>query len=413
MADSLLGGFRALDLTDDKGLVCGQILAAMGVEVIKVERPAGDPARKLPPVFRSAAGVENSLYWQSFNNNKKGITLDIQKSQGLDLFRRLVKQSDFVLESFDPGYLEDLGSGYEALNKVNRRIIFTSITHFGQKVTHSQYKGSELVDSAMSGLMDNTGDMDRAPLKEALDSVYFHANAAAALGTVIAHYSRETDGEGQQVDVSIQEVGASRTGLCQLPWVWEKRLIHRSGPMTHLGARPFRAIWPCKDGYVLWFYQGGKIGAPANRALTKWINEEGLENPLNQVTNWEEHDMADVSGETHAAYQATIYNFFKRYTKQEIVEEGLKRGINAVAECTPSEVLENRQLKARNFWVELGQGGAEETLAYPGRYFLCNQTENFLERPAPEVGQHNTEIYGKILGLSDKALAGLRQAGVI
>jgi crotonobetainyl-CoA:carnitine CoA-transferase CaiB-like acyl-CoA transferase len=306
-----------------------------------------------------------------------------------------------------------LGLGYEDLRKANRRFILTSITHFGQQGLHRAYKSSELVDSAMSGLMDNTGDMDRAPVKEALDSLYFHAGAVAALGTVIAHYNRETEGEGQQVDVAIQEVGASRTGLCLLPWIWEKRLIKRSGPLTHLGARPFRAIWPCKDGYVLWFYQGGKIGAPANRALSKWIDDEGLENPLREVTNWEEHDMANVSKERHDTYQAAIYNFFLRHTRREIAEEGLKRGINAVVENTPSEVLNNPQLKARDFWTGLDESGARNTMVFPRHYFLCSQTENFLNQPAPGIGQHNARIYKKLLGLSAEELAILKQKGII
>jgi crotonobetainyl-CoA:carnitine CoA-transferase CaiB-like acyl-CoA transferase len=413
MSDSLLNGYRALDLTDEKGFVCGQILATLGIDVIKIEKPGGDPARNIPPFYHDTPDPEKSLYWFAFNNNKKSITLNLEKSQGQDLFRNLVKKVDFVLESFHPGYMDGLGLGYEALSRLNKRVIVTSITHFGQKGPHRHYKGSELVDSAMSGVMDNTGDMDRAPLKEALDSAYFHAGAAAALGTIISHYSRETDGEGQQVDVSIQEVATSRTALCLLPWQWDKRLIKRSGPMMHLGLRPLRAIWPCKDGYVLWFYQGGQIGAPANRALSQWIDEEGMVNPLSQVTNWEEHDIADVSKETHDAFQSAIYNFFMKHTKKEIAEEGLKRGINAVVECIPSDVLENPQLKARNLWTNLDHPELSNTFAFPRHFFLCSETENYIKVHSPGIGQDNDYIFVKELGLSSAELAALKEANVI
>jgi len=413
MTDSLLHGFRALDLTDEKGFGCGQMLAALGVDVIKIEKPGGDPARSIPPFYHDKPDKEKSLYWFASNNNKRGITLDIEKNEGQDLFRKLAVKADFVLESFTPGYLDSLGLGYEALSRINRRIIVTSITHFGQKGPHSHYNGSELVDSAMSGLMDNTGDMDRAPVKEALDSVFFHAGVAAALGTTIAHYARETSGEGQQVDLSIQAVAASRTALCLIPYQWDKRLVKRSGPMTQIGLRPFRAIWPCKDGYVLWFYQGGQIGAPANRALSNWMDEEGIDNPLSQITKWEEHDMANMSTETHDAFQAAIYNFFLKHTKQEIAEEGLKRGINAVVECVPSEVLENPQLHARDLWTDLGHSGIGDKLAYPKHYFLCSETENFLTRPSPGIGQDNENVYLNELGMSPSELKSLREANVI
>jgi crotonobetainyl-CoA:carnitine CoA-transferase CaiB-like acyl-CoA transferase len=183
--------------------------------------------------------------------------------------------------------------------------------------------------------------------------------------------------------------------------------------MTQIGLRPFRAIWPCRDGYVLWFYQGGQIGAPANRALSEWMDEEGLDNPLSQVTNWEEHDMANVSKETHDAFQAAIYNFFMRHTRKEIAEEGLKRGINAVVECVPSDVLENPQLDARKLWTKLDHPGLSSTLAYPRHFFLCSETENYIKHPAPGIGQDNDDIYVKELGISGAELAALKDASVI
>jgi len=413
MADSLLNGFRALDLTDEKGFVCGQILAALGADVIKVERPGGDAARNLPPFYHEAPDPEKSLQWFAFNSNKRSITLNLETSRGRDLFRNLARKADFVLESFQPGHMEGLSLGYEALKSVNKRIVVTSITHFGQKGPRRDYKGSELVDAAMSGLLDNTGDMDRAPVKEPVNSVYFHAGAAAALGTIIAHYSREMGGEGQQVDVSIQEVAASRTALCLIPWQWDRRLVKRSGPMTQIGLRPLRAIWPCRDGYVLWFYQGGKIGAPANRALSQWIDEEEMDNPLNQVTQWEDFDIAALSKETHDAFQTAICHFFMKHTKKEIAEEGLKRGINAVVECIPSEVLENPQFDARHFWTRLDHPDLGTVLAYPRQFFLCSETDNCIAKHSPRIGQDNDDIYMKELGLSAAELAALKKAGVI
>jgi benzylsuccinate CoA-transferase BbsE subunit len=408
-----LNGFRALDLTDDKGFVCGKILAALGVETIKIEKPGGDPARFIPPFPHNVPNPEDSLYWFSFNTNKRSITLNLEASQGQDLFRRLVEKSDFVLESFPPGYMDSLGLGYEALRRVNPRIIMTSISPFGQKGPYAQYKGSELIVSAMSGVLEITGDPDRPPVIEAPNSIYFHAGAAAACGAIISHYYREITGEGQQVDVSLTEVAISRNTRMLMYWEFDKRLHKRSGPMSQFGVRPWRIIWPCKDGYVFWILNGGPLGAPANRALSQWIEEDGVENPLKQVANWEEFDMATVTQETSEAFTKAIGKFFLRHTKKEISEEGLKRGINACLVSNPADVLKNPQLSARNYWVDLYYPELGIKLAHPRHFFLCSETENYVRRRAPLIGEDNDEIYRKELRLSGSEIAELKEANVI
>ena len=413
MADSLLSGFRALDLTDEKGFVCGKILAALGVDVIKIEKPGGDPARGIPPFLHDAPNPEGSLYWLAFNTDKRSITLNVDTSQGQDLFRKLMERSDFVLESFAPGYMDRLGLGYEALNRMNPRIIMTSITPFGQKGPYALYKGSELIASAMGGVLLTNGDPDRPPVREGPDSNYFQSNAAATLGTVMAHYYRQRTGEGQQVDVSMQEVAASRTPSNLVVWEFDKRLIKRSGTVRTVGARSTQWIWRCKDGYIFWLFAGGRTGAPINRAISQWIEDDGLENPLSLVANWDEFDMATVPREMIEIYQELIAKFFMNHTKKEIAEEGLKRGIEACIVNNPADVLEYSQLKARSYWTDLEHPELGMTLTYPKYFFLSNQTENFVRRRAPRIGEDNDEIYVKELGLSSTEVAALKKAGVI
>ena len=413
MADSLLSGFRALDLTNEKGFVCGKILAALGVEVIKVERPGGDPARGIPPFLHNTPHPEKNLYWYAFNTDKRSITLNLEVNQGQDLFRKLVEKADFVLESFVPDYMNSLGLGYEALREVNPRIIMTSLTPFGQKGPYTQYKGSELIASAMGGVLLTTGDPDRPPVREGPDSVYFRTGAAAALGTVIAHFYREITGEGQQVDVSLQGVVASRTFTNLVMWEFTKRLIKRSGTVRKIGPRATRWIWQCKDGYVFWAFMPGRFGAPANRALSKWIDEDGLENPLNKIPDWDELDLALISREELDTYEEAIARFFMNHTKKEIAEEGLKKGINAASVDSPADVLQNRQLEARGYWVDLEHPESGSTLMYPKQFFLCNHTHNFVKRRAPLIGEHNEDIYAKELGLSSTEIVTLKKTGVI
>lgn len=413
MPAGLLNGLRALDLTDEKGFVCGKILATLGVDVIKIEKPGGDPSRNIPPFYHDTPDPEKSLNWLAFNTDKRSITLDLETGQGQGLFRRLIEKADFVVESFTPGCLEGLGLGYEALRRVNPRIILTSITHFGQKGPYSHYKGCELVDSAMSGVLEQTGQPDRPPVGEAIGSIYFHANAAAALGTLISHHYREMTGEGQQVDVSIQEVSVTRCSIDQVIWDFDRRLRKRSSPRDQFGTGSALGTWPCEDGYVLWHLTGGRRGAPANRALSRWMDEEGADNPLSQVTDWDNLDMATMDPKTLETFESAIGRFFLKHTKKKITEEGLKRGIHTSVDLAPADVLETAHLKARNFWLELDHRELGIALAYPRHFFLCSETENYVKRPAPSIGQDNDEVYAKELGLSGEELAALKEVHVI
>ncbi len=133
----LLDGFRALDLTDEKGFLCGRLLGDLGVDVIKIEPRGGDPARRVGPFFHDTSDPEKSLLWFAYNANKRGITLNIEMVEGQELFKRLVKTADFVIESSPPGYMDRLGLGFFALREINPRIIMTSILPFGQTGPYS------------------------------------------------------------------------------------------------------------------------------------------------------------------------------------------------------------------------------------------------------------------------------------
>jgi crotonobetainyl-CoA:carnitine CoA-transferase CaiB-like acyl-CoA transferase len=413
MGDSLLTGFKALDLTNETGIICGKILANMGVDVIKVEKPDGDSARDVPPFCRDNPEPNNGLYWLAFNTDKRGITLNLETAQGQDLFKKLVKSADFVIESFPPGYLDKLGLGYTDLAEINPRVIMTSITPFGQKGPYSHYKSCELVAAAMSGILENTGDPDRAPVKEAPYSIYFQANGAAALGTILSHYHREMTGEGQQVDVSIHECAASRNINGVLFWLFDKRLVKRSGAINILGQMKSRWIWQCKDGYLYWFLMGGMIGAGSYRALSKWMDDDGVENPFKHVTDWGEFDRAALTEEMNDAYEKAIGNFFLRRTKKEIAEEGLKRGINATILNDPADVFASDHLRARNYWTELDYPESGQTIEHPRHFFLCSETENYTSKRAPLIGEDNDKIYREELGLSAREITDLKKAGVI
>ena len=180
--DSLLAPYRALDLTDEKGLICGKVLADMGADVIKVEKPGGDPARRIGPFYHDDPDPEKSRSWFAFNANKRGITLDIETADGKEIFNRLVKTADLVIESFDPGYMESLGLGYPDLEKINPLIILVSITPFGQSGPYVDqgYKVNDMIAWALGGTLYITGDPDRPPNQVTFPQAYLHGGMEGA-----------------------------------------------------------------------------------------------------------------------------------------------------------------------------------------------------------------------------------------
>jgi crotonobetainyl-CoA:carnitine CoA-transferase CaiB-like acyl-CoA transferase len=379
VSDALLSGFRALDLTDEKGAVCGLLLAALGVEVIKVEPPAGDPDR-------------SSLRWQTFNRSKRGITLDIYANPGRDALERMATSADFVLESFQPGFLEELGLGYTALRAVNPGIILTSITHFGQRGPWRAYRGSDLVDTALSAVLENTGEPDRPPVNEAPDSTYFFGGVCAALGSVLAHYHRQRSGRGQHVDVSLQEATATKQGMLQLIWEFDRRLLKRSAPRVQYGRTPTRSIWRCKDGFLRWMLQGGLGGIGQNTAISQWLDDDALPNPFREAAGTV-LDMVAISPDTVAEYEAAIGRLFLKHTKQELRTEGARRGIRAAVILDPREVLDTDHFEERGFWGTMHPPDSSAIdVRCPRYFFVASETENYCDRPAPGLGQDNEAI---------------------
>ena len=201
----MLNGFRVLDLTTEVGHYCGKVLGDLGADVLKIEPPGGDTARNNGPFYHDIPHPEKSLYWFFTNLNKRGITLDIKTMQGRELFIGLLKNADIVVESFEPGFLDSLGLGYNDLSKINPGVILTSITPFGQTGPYSHYKVTDLVGVSMGGMARLYGYMDTPPMRFSAPQFYFNCGLQGVLGTMVALYHKEMTGEGQHVDVSGQQ----------------------------------------------------------------------------------------------------------------------------------------------------------------------------------------------------------------
>ena len=412
--NELMLPYRVLDLCDEKGIFCGRILADLEADVINVEKPGGDPSRNLGPFYRDASDQQKGLFRLAYNANKRSITLDIERADGKEIFKRLVKKADVVLESFPPGYMSGLGLGYEDLSKVNPRLVMTSISPFGQSGPYRDFKASDLTLWCLGGMAYVSGDPDRAPAQVSSPQSYLHGAAAAASATLIALYYRELTGENQWVDVSIQEAVVHT--LMNVVQFWDVCgiVLKRSGAIrTGLSTSANqRLIWRCKDGYVNFPIYATVGGGRSNAELVRWMESEGIRDEYLSSIRWEEFDLSTASQEQFDRVEGSIGRFFKSHTMDELYQGAIDRGIMLYPVYGAKEIQEDPQLMARGFWSNVYHPELGEITYFPGSPFVFSGERQNIRR-APLIGEHNEDIYCAELKISKEELMTLKKAGVI
>ncbi len=409
----MLSPYRVLDIADEKALLCGKILGDLGADVIKIERPGGDPSRRFGPFYQDNPHPERSLFWFALNTSKRGITLNLETATGRDIFRTLVKKADFVVETFAPGYMASLGLGYDALEKINPGVILISVTPFGQTGPYRDYKTSDLVAWAVGGEMAPYGDADRPPTHFSQHSqAYLHAGSDGAQGALTALYQRWETGQGQQIDVSIQDSVVQCLEHHTANWDLRHATAKRDEKFRMGATHRTTLLWPCKDGWVSWSHGGNSVLAPS-LPLVKWMQVEGASNEFLDNFNWDRPDFPKISQEEMDKIEEPTARFFMTHTKAELLEGAVKYKVMMYPVATPDDMLKNRQLEARKFWVDLEHPELGRSFAYPGAFALFSESPVKITRRAPLIGEHNADIYQGELGMAADQMAALRQAGVI
>jgi len=412
----LLSPYRVLDLTGPLGFLCGKILADLGADVIKVEPPGGDPARKSPPLLQLGSGEPQSLAWLAFNVNKRGITLNLESAEGQELFARLANISDFVLETFPPGAHAGTAIAYDRLRQQNPGLIWVSITPFGQEGPYRDYLASDIEIMALGGAMSLAGEPDGEPMRVTVPQAPMWVGAEAAMGALTALASRSAAGTGQRVDVSAQ--AAVLAALAHAPTFWDLNRVNpeRSGIFltgrSVKGAK-LRLFWPCKDGWINFSLYGGAAGRFGNRQLAAWMEEKQLDAGRLKQIDWDKFDLTALSQGEVDALEAPIGKFFSALTKREFYEGVIEREILGYPVSTVEDLHKDPQLAARQFWTEIKDPASGGTLRYPGGFAIINGKRLPITRPSPAVGQHNEEVYVNELGLRAAALADLKAEGIV
>ena len=379
-----------------------KLMADMGAEVIKVERPGvGDHARARGPFPGDRPHPEKSGLFLYLNTNKLGVTIDIARPEGFALLEQLVAQADVLMHNVWPPEMDRVGLSYERLRRVNPRLVMTSITPFGVTGPNRNLRAEELTIWSAGGVCVLNGagpeHPELPPLKTFGNQAGFQGGVHGAVATMGAVMAQLRDGEGQHVDVSCQEAIASQLELTFEYWPYMKMIA------TRLGKKPIQPLeaMQCKDGWIYvccveehqWKGFVDLMGDP------EWAGEEIFADRLKRGDNWE-------------ALVIFLEEYVKEQTVLDLYKKAQARRVPFAPVSTMGDLLNSEHLQARGFFVEIAQPVAG-THKYPGAPLKYGETPWEIRLPAPTLGQHNTEIFGQRLGLTPARLNELMHNGVI
>jgi len=398
--EDLLTGIQVLDLADEKASFCSKLLADLGARVIKIERPGGDSSRKIGPFLRGVPNPERSLFFYHNNTNKLGITLNLEHEDGKEIFLKLLKKTDIVIETFRPNYLRQIGLGFDVLSRMNPKLILVSVTGFGENGPRSQYESCDLVASAYGGQMYVSGSPSTPPLKSFGEQSYYTASLFAAIGILIALRKRAHTGRGEHMDISLQESVASTLDHVMVRYFYDRIIPKRQG---NLSWNHFSFILPCKDGHI------HLTISTQWETLIEWIASEGMaEDLMDEKWKDEEYRLRNIDH---------VMDILQRWTRTHSVQELFELGQLMRFPWAPvyslKEVLNNAQLQAREFFIDVEHPEIGTSLKYPGAPYKFSRYSSDRWKRAPLIGEDNVQIYQGELGLSDEELQRLSSLKVI
>lgn len=406
MGKRALSGLKVVEWADfASGPYCGKLLADLGAEVIKVEKPGcGDTARAYGPFPQDSPHPEKSGLFLYLNTNKLGVTLDVATATGAQVFRQLLAQADILVENHAPAEVEGLGFDYDSLTALNPRLIVTSITPFGQTGPFRDYRSCNLVSFNAGGMAfvnpsEGVEDIERdAPLKAPEHQGDLMAGLSAAVATMCAVMGREATGRGQHVDISEQEALASimrrELGVYTIEGVtWTRQKGSLSMQISDVYQCGVGAVHLSCSGDRHWYRWVEVMGSP------EWATSEIFLDQSLRRENWD-------------AAKVMIEEWLADYTADEVV--GLAEAVRVPCRQvnTARELVESDLLDSRDYFAELDHEVAGK-VTLPGAPCKLSETPWSVSRPAPLLGQHNVEVYCDRLGYSRDDLVRMRAEGVI
>ncbi len=392
----MLEPYRVLDLCDERGLICGQMLADLGADVIQIEPPAGSSARRLAPFLGDAPDLERSLYWWAYARNKRSAVLDLETAEGQQRLRELAVGADFLIESDRPGSMARRGLDYEQLARLNPALIYVSITAYGQDGPKAGLAASDLTVLAAGGPLILYGDADRPPVRASVPQAFLHAGAEAAAAALIALHERTRSGLGQHVDVSAQQAVALATQADILQAAVGDEPLARAAGGARVGSLTLRVVYPAQDGHVSITLLFGPAIGPATRRLMEYVYDEGFCDAATRDKDWIGYGELLSTGtepiEEFERVKEIIASCTRAKTKAELLQAALERGLLIAPVARIDEVVDSEQLQSRQYFQHFDQPEGGVSPRYPGPFAKFSASPIQYRRRAPRLGEHTDEV---------------------
>ena len=394
-----LTGLRVLDLTRVlAGPTCTQMLGDLGAEVIKIERPeAGDDTRGFAPPF--VPNTKESAYFVGVNRNKKSVTLDIAKPEGQAIIHKLLEHCDILVENFKVGALAKYGLGYEQLAKTHPRLIYCSITGFGQTGPYAPRPGYDALIQAMGGVMSLTGEPNGSPQKVGVPVADLFAGLYGCIGILAAVNHRNSTGQGQQIDIGMLDTHVAWLANQGMNYLATGENPARLGNQ-HPNIAPYQEF-PTKDGYLIL----AVVNDPTFERFCKAFGQEALLADPRFATN-------PIRVQNRQLVTDTLTPVMKSKTTAEWIDalEALKIGCGPIN--TLEQVFADPHVQAREMVVEMAHGSGEtvKVIANPVK---LSATPPSYRSPPPVLGEHTEEVLASVLKMSASDIAALREKGIL
>jgi crotonobetainyl-CoA:carnitine CoA-transferase CaiB-like acyl-CoA transferase len=391
-----LDGIRVLDLSHFiAGPYCAMLMASMGAEVIRIEPPGGSIDRDIGPYSPSGKG----MYPWHYSCNKKGITLNTREPAGREILKDLIKTSDIMVQSYLPKAKKSIGLEYSKLKEINKGFILVSFSGYGQNGPYASRGGFDAIAQGLSGMMSITGLPDSIPLKSGAPVIDYGTSLYGVIGALLALRYREKTGIGQEVDVCLLD-----TAVSFMETVFAEHEILDVERSKIGNRRPYTAptdMFKAKDGYVNISVSTDTIW----KRFAKLIGKSELIDNSKYKSN-------KTRCENHAALTKMAENWISKKNVSEVIEALNAVGVPAGPVYGIPEVLADPQIKARKMIEYLDYPGDGE-IPIPGIAIKLLKTPGKIDRRAPEVGEHNHDVYGSILKYKDEKISELIETGII
>ena len=399
-----LDGIRILDLTQfEAGPSCTEALAWLGAEVVKVENPKGGDQGRLAA---SEDGKTDAYYFLVFNANKKSVTCNLKSERGLDLVKRMVKEADVFVENFGPGVIERLGLGYDVVKEINPAIVYAQVKGFARGSPYESYLSFDMIGQATGGVMSITGERDGKPIKPGVTLGDTGTGMLLAISILGALYQRKETGEGQHIEVAMQDAMLQYCRLAFSTQAQTGKVTGRAGDGTVSGGNAPMGLYPCKPGgsndYVYIY-----VNRSNNKQWDRLLKIIGRP----ELIDDERYDNARKRAKRKAEIDAMLLPWTEVRTKDEAMEELGSAGVPAGAVFDTGELRDNPDFERRGIFQTMDHPtrGKVKLPAWPVKM----SDSDVPLAPSPLLGEHNESVLADWLRLSAEEVSDLKEDGAI